>query len=191
METVQLNENLVGGLAKGGGRAHGGGQGNFARIRHLARLRDGPMDGAEKTVADRLRYLGEVHVKEFCPSLVDALAQIRIVLVRGPEEDGVRPRQLPIQRMAGGCARNHADAEGLAGVVQLGRVSRDRLGNLLGRARGGEAAEGQGLTVLYLNRSLGSGQAGECIFHNSIYFSEMADLMGVVGGVVAVLIHQQ
>ena len=106
------------------------------------------MDGAKKTVTDRLRQLRKVHVEEFCAPLVDALAQIRIVLVGRAELDGVGQRKRAVQRMSSGSAGHDADAERLAGGVQFLGAGGDGLGNVLGGAGGSEAAEGDGLPVL-------------------------------------------
>ncbi len=89
MEAVQLDDDFVGDAAVGGGGADGGCQDDFTGVGDVAGLDDGPMDRAEKAVADGLREHREVHVEEAGAAFVDAFAEVGVILVRRAEEDGV------------------------------------------------------------------------------------------------------
>ena len=124
METIEFNQDFVRHAAKGGRGADGGGQSNFAGSGDIAGLNDRPVNRPKKAVANGLGQLREVHVKEFGPSLVDALAQIGVVLIGRAEKDGVGARQRAIQGMAGGSAGDDADAKWLAGGCGFARRGR-------------------------------------------------------------------
>jgi len=101
MKLVEFDDDLAGHAAKGRGRAHGGGQGDFARGRNIAGLDHGPMDRAEKSIADVLRCHRKVHVKKLSPAFIDALAQGGVGLVGGAKQHGVGLSQRTVQRLAG------------------------------------------------------------------------------------------
>ena len=127
-------------------------------------LEDGPGELAEEAVAHVLRQHAQVHVEEAGLAAVDALPQVRVGLVGRAPRNGVGARQLAVERRAGGGAGDDADLERPAGVVLRLGAAGDGLGNDLGGAGGGEAAEADRLAMLdecrgFIGRQHGEGGA--------------------------------
>ena len=164
MVAVELDEDLVRDVAERGRGADRGGEDDGPVVVDVGGLEDGPGELAEEAVAHVLRQHAQVHVEEAGLAGVDALAQVRVGLVGRAPRNGVGARQFAVQRRAGGGAGDDADLERPAGIVLRLRPAGDGLGDDLGGASGGKAAEADRLAMLderrgFIGREHGEGEA--------------------------------
>ena len=117
MAVVQLDDDLLGLVAKGRRATHRGCEHDAAARGQVAGLHHGPMHRPQEAVAGGLRHQRQVHVEEARLAGVDARAQSRVGLVRRAKADGVGLGQRAIERRAGGSAGEHADLEFASGLV--------------------------------------------------------------------------
>ena len=145
-------------LQKVGAAPTAGGQHDAAAGGDVGGLDHGPVHRAQEAVARHLRHQRQVHVEEARLPGVDAVAQVRIGLVRSAEADGFGLRQRAIERRTRGGAGEDADLKFTAGLVlgdgAFGQGERNRFG----RASRGEPAETNGLAVLDHGGCFGRGE---------------------------------
>jgi hypothetical protein len=155
---VQLDEDPVGLVAKGGCGADGGGEDDPAPGGHVTGFHDGPIHVAEKAVAGDLRHQGEVHVAKGGLALVDAVAEVVVGLVGRAETDGAGFGEGAVEGRTGGGAGKDADLEGTAGIVfDRGRVRQCEWDGF-GRAGRSESAETDSFAVPDHGGSFGRGK---------------------------------
>ena len=104
-------------------------------FQHRRHFNQRQIELAQKSVLHKLRYMAQVDVHVFHFAGVDALARLRIRLVRQPQMNAARHGERAIELRAGGRAGEDADLKLLSTQVGVGDAASQRHGHSLGIAR--------------------------------------------------------